>query len=68
MSKNINVGILCKISYFTDSVLSVEVLKLEITTINCVECLHETGGKTYICIGIVIFLVYCDVTTTIMTL
>ena len=51
MSKNINVGILCKISYFTDSVLSVEVLKLEITTINCVECLHETGGKTYICIG-----------------
>ena len=51
MSKNINVGILCKISFFTDSVLSVEVLKLEITTINFVECLHETGGKTCICIG-----------------
>ena len=51
LSKNINVGILHKIKFFADSVLSVGVLKLAITTINCVGCLHETGGKTNICIG-----------------
>ena len=51
VSKNVNVGILCKIKFFTDSVLSVGVLKLAIYTINCVECLHEAGGLTNICIG-----------------
>ena len=51
MSKNVDVGIFRKIRFLTDSVLSVGVLKLATTTINCVECLHETGGKTYICIG-----------------
>ena len=51
MSKNVDVGILCKIKFFTDSVLSVGVLKLAITTINCVECLYEAGGKTNICIS-----------------
>ena len=51
MSKNVDVGILCKINFFMDSVLSVEVLKLAITTINCVECLHEAREKTDICIG-----------------
>ena len=43
--------ILCKTEFFTDSVSSVGVLKLAITTINCVKCLHEAGGKTNICIG-----------------
>ena len=42
MSKNIDVGILRKIKYFTDSILSGGVLNLAITTINYVECLHET--------------------------
>ena len=51
MSKNVDVGILCKINFFMDSVLSVEVLKLAITSINCVECLHEAREKTDICIG-----------------
>ena len=36
MSKNVDVGILCKIKFFTDSVLSVGVLKLAITTINLI--------------------------------
>ena len=40
LSKNMNVGI-----------LSVGVLKLAITIINCVKCLHEAGGKINICIG-----------------
>ena len=51
LSKNVDVDILCKIKFFMDNVLSVEVLKLAITTINCVECLHEARGKTNICIG-----------------
>ena len=51
MSKNVNVGILLKINFFMNSVLSVEVLKLAITTINCVECLHEARGKSNIYIG-----------------
>ena len=34
-----------------NSVLSVEVLKLAATTINCVECLHEARGKINVCIG-----------------
>ena len=33
-----------------NSVLSAEVLKLAITTINCVEFLQEARGKTNICI------------------
>ena len=37
MSKNVDVGILCKISFFMNSVLSAEVLELAITTINYVE-------------------------------
>ena len=49
MSKNVDVGILRKISFFMNSVLSVEVLKLAITTVNCVECLHGARGKTNIC-------------------
>ena len=48
MSKKVDVGILRKIKFFTDSVLSVGVLKQAITTINCVGCLHETGRKTNI--------------------
>ena len=32
-------------------ILSVAVLKLAITIINCVKCLHEAGGKINICIG-----------------
>ena len=51
MSKNVDVGILCKISFFMNSVLSAEVLELAITTINYVECLHEDRGKTNICVG-----------------
>ena len=51
LSKNTDVAILCKIKFVTDSVLSVGVLKLTITTINCcVGCLHETGGKSNICL------------------
>ena len=34
-----------------DSVLSAGVLKQAVTNINCVGFLHETGGKTNICIG-----------------
>ena len=49
MSKNVDVGILRKINFFMNSVLSVEVLKLAITTVNCVECLHGARGKTNIC-------------------
>ena len=37
--------------FFTDSILSVVVLKLTITTINWVACLQEAGGKTYIFAG-----------------
>ena len=37
--------------FFMNSVLSVEVLKLAITTINCEEFLHQAKGKTNICIG-----------------
>ena len=37
LSKNVDVDILCKIKFFMDNVLSVEVLKLAITIINCVE-------------------------------
>ena len=51
MSKNVNVCILRKTKFFTDSVLSVGELKLAITTVNCVECLHKAGGKANICIG-----------------
>ena len=51
MSKNVNVGVLCKTKFFMDSVLSVGVLKLAITTINCAECLHEAGTETNICVG-----------------
>ena len=51
MSKNVNVCILCKIKFFTDSVSNFGVLKLAITTIDCAECSHEAGGKTSICIG-----------------
>ena len=43
--------ILRKINFFADGILSDRVLKLTITTINCVECSNETGGKTNICIG-----------------
>ena len=50
-SKNVDVGILHKINFFMNCVLSVEVLKLAITTINCVEFLHEARGKINICIG-----------------
>ena len=46
MSKNVDIDILHKIKLFTDSVLSVGVLKLVITTINCVESLYEAGGKS----------------------
>ena len=51
MSKNVSVGVLCKTKFFMDSVLSVGVLKLAITTINCAECLHEAGTETNICVG-----------------
>ena len=51
MSKNVYIGILRKIKFFTHSVLSVGVPKLAITTINCVECLHEAGKKSTICIS-----------------
>ena len=51
MSKNVDVGILRKIIFFMNNILSVEVLKLTIATINCVEFLHEVKGKTNICIG-----------------
>ena len=37
--------------FFTDSILSVVVLKLTITTINWVACLQEAGRKTYIFSG-----------------
>ena len=37
--------------FFTDSILSVVVLKLTITTINWVACLQEAGRKTYIFAG-----------------
>ena len=37
--------------FFCDGVLNVGVLKLVITIINCVECLHEAGRKTNTCIG-----------------
>ena len=51
MSKNVNVSILGKTNFFTDSFLSVGVLKLVITTVNCVESLHGARGKSNICIG-----------------
>ena len=59
MNENVKEGILCKTKFFTDSVLSVGVLKLAITTINCVAYLHEAKRKTN-------YLVCCDVTTTII--
>ena len=37
--------------FFTDSILSVVVLKPTITTINWVACLQEAGRKTYIFAG-----------------
>ena len=51
LNKNVDVGILRKIKFFMESVLSVGVLKQAITNINCVGFLHEAGGKTNICIG-----------------
>ena len=51
LNKNVDVGILRKIKFFMDSVLSVGVLKQAMTNINYVGFLHETGGKTNICIG-----------------
>ena len=51
MNENVNEGILCKTKFFTDSVLSVGVLKLAITNINCVAYLYEAKRKTNICVG-----------------
>lgn len=51
MNENVNEGILCKTKFFTDSVLSVGVLKLVITNINCVAYLYEAKRKTNICVG-----------------
>ena len=64
MSKILDVGILRKVNFFTDSVLSVGVLKLAITTINCVEYLHEAGRKTNICIG----KYFCHIVTSTLQL
>ena len=45
-SQNVEIGVFCKVKFFTDSVLSIGILKQEITTVNCAECLHEAGEKT----------------------
>ena len=46
LSQNVEINIFHKVKFFTDSVLSIGILKQEIATVNCTECLHEAGGKT----------------------